>query len=294
MRGRTIRQFLIEGTPEGRWVSELSNWTGKAYKIPRGYVSACTDRPDLSRPGVYFLFGRNDDTNVPQVYIGEAEDILVRLRQHLVSKDFWTEAVVFISKDSNLNKAHIKFLEHHLYVLAQNAKRYEILNSNQPTESSISEMDRAELEEFIDNMRLLLSVLGHKVLDPITELTANTGPAVEKRPSEPISETIFHLTDRSGADASGVQTSEGFVVLKGSKISRSIQPSLSCAGQNQRRMLEETGLLDQDFVLLQNQLFNSPSAAAQVVVGYSINGRIAWKQSNGRSLKDIEAESAGR
>ena len=99
MRGKTIRQFLIDGIPDGRWVSELSNWTGKAYKIPRTYINQCADRIDLEYTGVYFLFGQNENSERPQVYIGETENILVRLKQHLQDKDFWTECVAFISKN---------------------------------------------------------------------------------------------------------------------------------------------------------------------------------------------------
>ena len=86
MRGKTIRQFLIDGQSDGRWASELSNWTGKAYKIPRTYINQCMDRDDLSNTGVYFLFGRNDETDEEQVYIGEAENIFNRLKQHLSEK----------------------------------------------------------------------------------------------------------------------------------------------------------------------------------------------------------------
>ena len=113
MRGKTIRQFLIDGQADGRWASELSNWTGKAYKIPRTYINQCMDRDDLSNTGVYFLFGRNDETDEEQVYIREAENIFNRLKQHLS-------------------------------ILAKESKRYEVVNSNVPTEASISEMDRAK------------------------------------------------------------------------------------------------------------------------------------------------------
>ena len=173
MRGKTIRHFLIDGQVDGRWSSELSNWTGKAYKIPRTYINQCSDRKDLGKTGVYFLIGRNDETDVEQVYIGEAENILSRLKQHLSEKDFWTECVVFVSKDNNLNKAHIKYLENHLYLLAKESKRYEVMNSNVPTEASISEMDCAEMDEFIDNMRLILGVLGHKILEPSMNRKSN-------------------------------------------------------------------------------------------------------------------------
>lgn len=279
MRGKTIRQFLIDGQADGRWISELSNWTGKAYKIPRTYINQCSDRKDLSNTGVYFLFGRNDETDAEQVYIGEAENILNRLKQHLSEKDFWTECVVFISKDNNLNKAHIKYLENHLYILAKESKRYEVINSNVPAEASISEMDRAEMDEFIDNMRLILGVLGHKILEPSVNRENNRNSA------------LFTLQDRSGIKASGKPVSEGFVILKGSRIAENVASSLSKSVVDKRQLLFNKGIVDKNFTFTQDWIFTSPSLAAAIVVGYSINGRNAWKNRNGVSLKEIETES---
>ncbi len=279
MRGKTIRQFLIDGQADGRWISELSNWTGKAYKIPRTYVNQCTDRDDLSNTGVYFLLGRNDETDEEQVYIGETENILNRLKQHLFEKDFWTECIVFISKDNNLNKAHIKYLENHLYILAKESKRYEVINSNVPTEASISEMDRAEMDEFIDNMRLILGVLGHKILEP----------SVNSKNDRNIS--LFTLQERSGIKASGKPVSEGFAVLKGSKIAENVASSLPKSVIDKRQLLFDKGIVDEYFIFTQDWTFTSPTLAAEIVVGYSINGRSAWKNKNGVSLKEIETES---
>ncbi len=124
-----------------------------------------------------------------------------------------TECVAFISKDNNLNKAHIKYLENHLYCIAKATKRYEIINANTPTESSISEMDRAEMDEFIDNMRLILGVLGHKVLETqVGNVPGKHAP-------------IFCLKDRTGAEARGRQTSDGFAILAGSRIAQNTASS---------------------------------------------------------------------
>ena len=276
MRGKTIRQFLIDGQADGRWATELSNWTGKAYKIPRTYVNQCTDRDDLSNIGVYFLFGRNDETDEERVYIGEAENIFNRLKQHLSEKDFWTECIVFISKDNNLNKAHIKYLENHLYILAKESKRYEVVNSNVPTEALISEMDRAEMDEFIDNMRLILGVLGHKILES----------SIKRKSDE--KEILYILQDRSGIKASGKPISEGFAVLKGSKVADDVATSLSKSVIDKRQVLFDKGIVDENFTFTQDWAFTSPSLAAAIVVGYSINGRNAWKNKKGISLKEIE------
>ena len=135
--GKTIKIFLIDGDPNGRMSCELSNWSGKAYKVPRNKIKECSDRSDLISTGVYLLFGKDEDGN-EQVYIGEAESILKRLNQHFTQKDFWNESIIFISKDENLNKAHIKYLENRLHEIAKSAKRYKVENSITPTQSSIS------------------------------------------------------------------------------------------------------------------------------------------------------------
>ncbi len=183
--GKSIRLFLIEGVPDGRWMCELSNWTGKAYKIPRTYVKQSFDRQELKNTGIYFLFGKDDESNIDQVYIGEAENIYNRLMQHLNEKDFWNECVVFVSKDNNLNKAHVKYLENRMYHIAKEAGRYETTNSNTPTLSSLSEADCAEMEEFINNAKLLLSSVGHKVLE-----NQLVHPLISKRLRNFISKTL--------------------------------------------------------------------------------------------------------
>lgn len=277
-RGKTIRQFLIDGSADGRWVSELSNWTGKAYKIPRTYINSCEDRDDLHYTGVYFLFGIDDDTDEPQVYIGEAENIINRIKQHLSDKDFWTECVVFISKDNNLNKAHIKYLENHLYLLAKENKRYTVMNANTPTEPSISEMDRAEMDEFINNMQLILNVLGHKVLEPAA------------KPHKRDTARRFSLTYHNKTVATGGPVPQGFAVFKGSSMVSETTPSLPPSICNERQQLIDKGIVvDGKFV--QDWPFSSPSRAASVVLGYKISGPIAWKDKNSVTLKDAEIEN---
>lgn len=81
--GKVIKLFLVDGTPNGRWICELSNWTGIAYKIPRSMIKESENRKELSSPGVYFLFGYDEEKDKPLIYIGEAEDIIIRLKRHL-------------------------------------------------------------------------------------------------------------------------------------------------------------------------------------------------------------------
>ncbi|MBE5995107.1 MAG: GIY-YIG nuclease family protein [Paenibacillaceae bacterium] len=274
--GKSIRLFLIEGVPDGRWMCELSNWTGKAYKIPRTYIKQSFDREELTNTGVYFLFGKDDDSNIDQVYIGEAENIYNRLLQHLSEKDFWNECVVFISKDNNLNKAHVKYLENRMYIIAKESGRYVLINSNIPTLASLSELDTAEMEEFIENAKLLLSAVGHKVLE------SATGSSVNKNISK-------FTIENSDLKAIGSPTSDGFVIYKSSKISKTVTNSLTKSTINKRQNLIDSGIINSDYIFTQDFLFSSPSIAAAIVVGYSINGRTAWKTTKGISLKEYEA-----
>ncbi len=276
--GKTIKIFLIDGDPNGRMSCELSNWSGKAYKIPRIKIKDCTDRSDLISTGVYLLFGKDDDGK-DQVYIGEAESILKRLNQQLTSKDFWNEAIIFISKDENLNKAHIKYLENRLHDIAKAANRYKVDNTVIPTQSSISESDRAEMEEFIENIKMLVNTLGHKVFD-------------EKREFKPKQkQETFFIKGARGADGQGEPTSDGFVVFKNSKAAGSTAPSMT---QNflmlRQNLINQGVLIDRvDYLEFQDDyIFTSPSTASSIVLGRNSNGLSEWKLKDGKTLRDFE------
>ncbi len=276
--GKTIKIFLIDGDPNGRMSCELSNWTGKAYKIPRIKVKECTDRDDLGSTGVYLLFGK-DEEGKDLVYIGEAETILKRLNQQLIQKDFWYETIVFVSKDENLNKAHIKYLENRLHDIARSANRYKLENSIIPTQSSISESDRAEMEEFIENIKLLVNTLGHKVFE-------------EKRDIRLKEKQIFFLKAARGADAQGEPTADGFVVFKGSKAAGSTVASITPSFLTLRQKLLNQGVMIDKGEYLEfpdDFIFSSPSTAACMVLGRNANGLTEWKQKSGKSLKEFES-----
>lgn len=277
--GKTIKIFLIDGEPNGRMSCELSNWSGKAYKIPRIKIKDCSDREDLTSTGVYLLFGK-DDAGKDQVYIGEAESILKRLNQQLTQKDFWNEAIVFISKDENLNKAHIKYLENRLHEIAKSANRYAVDNSIVPTQSSISESDRAEMEEFIQYIKMLVNTLGHKVFE-------------EKREFKPTQKKeLFYIKAARGADGQGEPTSDGFVVFKNSKAAASIVNSMTPSFITYRQKLINEGILvdkGEYYEFSDDYIFSSPSTAAVMVMGRNANGLTEWKNKDGKTLKEFES-----
>lgn len=274
---KTIQMCIFDGNPNGRIMCELSNWNGRVYKISRNDLSEFANRPDCEYTGVYFLFGKNED-NKDTVYVGEAEKMLVRLKQHLKDHNYWNDCVVVISKDNILNKAHVKYLENKFYTLAVDSKRSSIINNTVPTCSSISEFDESMLTEFIENARLLVNTLGYKVFDKIDT------SVVEKENSD----TIFHIAAARGADAKGLLVPDGFMVIKGSRIAKDTVPSMASNLVNLRNIMLEKNIINQEFVFVTDYIFTSPSLAAAIVMGRNANGRIEWKNINNKSIKDIE------
>ena len=271
--GKYITHFLIDGSVDGVIACELFNWTGKGYKIPRNLLKNVAEREDLKKAGVYFLVGHNE-SDQPTVYIGEAEEVYKRLTQHQ-DKDFWSEALTFISKDENLNKAHIKYLEYTLHKEATEAARFEIYNGNTPNKPAISEAERAVMLEFGEHLRVMVGTLGYKIFEPLTK------KLTEKQET-------YCISAARGADARGFQTNEGFVVLKGSRIADSDVPSTPQPIKAKRAALVVDKQVE-GFVLTKDILFSSPSLAAAVVMGRSANGLVEWKQKNGSTLKDNQA-----
>ncbi|MBI2276734.1 MAG: GIY-YIG nuclease family protein [Dechloromonas sp.] len=304
--GKSIRIYLADGGVTGIRHGEIVNWTGQAIACPRTRFPELKEWAEAKRPGIYFLFGQDDETGQDSVYVGEAEVVFDRLCSHISGKDFWTELVAFTSKDDNLTKAHVRYLESRLVALADSAGRYEIENSASPQLPSLPRADRDAMEEFIGGIQTLLGVLGHRVLEPLVDRSTAPSaleracaplsvvePQTEQTPAQqatPASSQTFQLRV-SNLIATAVRTDEGLVVLANSEAATTAQGSLSGGYRALRDRLISTGVLIENGVKLQfsrDQLFRSPSQAAAVVVGYSINGRDSWKTPTGMSFTDFE------
>jgi hypothetical protein len=285
MPGRSIRVFLIDGVASGLRTAELGLSTIKALVVPRASISAATKRAEVQRTGVYILIGRDSEKpGVLKVYFGEGDAVLTRLSAHDkdADKDFWEDAVVFVSKDENLTKAHGRYLESRLIRFANDAKRCTVTNgTNPPDQGKLPEADEVEMEEFITQARLLLGTLGYDLFSPIQELPK---PTVSQ---DAASQVPIELT-YSGEGYSAtclVDTSSGqFVVRKDSRARKQEAPSLQPTYKELRAHLIATGVLVTDSDALrftQDYSFSAISRAAQVVSGQPVNGRIAWKLKDG-------------
>jgi predicted GIY-YIG superfamily endonuclease len=275
--GKTIELFLVDGTADSIITAELSNWNGKAIKIPRTEVLTC-NRDDIKMPGVYFLFCKDDEGD-NSVYIGEAENVLDRLTQHLrdyqgeKEKYYWNEAVIFTGRD--LNKALVRYLENRFVEIARVCNRYVVLTKNTYKNTVMKESQIASMEEFVYNVKILINALGYKVLVSVASVKDNT--------------EYLYCQGKNGTDAKGYVTSEGFVVLKGSKVSMTINSNTFAKSgylHLKEKLVLEKIIVDGE--LMQDYLFNSPTAAADVVLGSYVSGLEYWRNKEGKSLKDLE------
>jgi len=295
MAGKNINYYLMDGTSGGRIKCTIANWTGVAYRIPRTELDKCKEREDLKQSGVYFLFGIEDDTGDSVVYIGQAgvrkngEGILYRLNEHKrnADKDYWTEAVVFTTSNNSFGPTEISWLENSFCTLATNAKRYVIKNSNDPNIGNVTEEKESELEEFIEYAKVVMGVLGHKVFEPLIVTgyieNAVTNPQTDK--SDLLLEIKMGTTK-----ATGKRTTEGFVLLKNSKIKLELSPSLR---DYIKRLRERySSIVDGGCVLQEDILLRSPNEAAQFVFGYPVNALTTWKTLDGKTLKEVETSEA--
>lgn len=293
---QSLELFFIDGKPDGMLTAEVFNWTGHVLMTPRTQLSAALKRIEARYTGVYLLLGEDD--NGPLAYIGEGEDIGDRIKSHDTKKDWWTLAVLITSAANNLNKAHVKYLESRLVEEARRIGKIALDNGNTPPRPSLSEAARANMENFLEYILMVLPALR------IDSFLVNTRPkspashsALDAQSAE-AAPTFLLNTPKHGIQATAVLENGEFVVQAGSRVS----PRWKGKGTEDTgyaRLFAElvkTGVLAEHSngrVFTDNYAFKSPIAAAAVVNGRPANGTIEWKMGSGKTYKQWEAEKLG-
>jgi hypothetical protein len=283
--GTSITVFLPDGNPEGVRLIYKSHWTGIAVASPRTrYQEARLVRTELRSPGVYVLVGAAEEPSYEaRIYVGEGEDPRARIDSHHARKDFWNRLVVFTSFGQALNKAIIRYLEARLLQLAASADRAELDNGNAPSLPPLSEPDTADAESFLNDMLLMFPILGINVFEP-RQQTASANRLHIKGPD---------------AQAEGVETDDGFLVLAGARARTTPVASFKSVPKGWRDLRESliaNGTLAPfegggSLRLTTDHTFTSPSAAAAILLGRSANGLEEWKDSSGSSLKQLREQT---
>jgi hypothetical protein len=300
-KGRTLKVFLVDGTPTGLLTAEIMNWTGHVITGPRSRLTDLIQRPEAQRTAVYFLVGPDQGSGIgTQVYIGETDDAARRLAQHNKpedkgGKDFWERVCVVTSKDANLTKGHIKYLESRLITTAKDAGRCELLNGTDPEYSGLPEADRSDMEFFLEQIQTLLPVLGFDFLRPRPKLAHGHADLTASFTVHTESPVFVGDVKRYGITARGQEIDGEFVVFRGSKARRDWE---GAEGSYTKLFhdLVARGILrpaadGQLNEFVDDYAFSSPSAAASVVAGRTANGRTHWIVEGGRqTYGDWQAE----
>ncbi|OJU92430.1 MAG: endonuclease [Acinetobacter sp. 38-8] len=279
--GKSIKMFLADGSPNGILTAEIINWTGHVLSAPRTKLSELIQREECSRTGVYFLVGYDSENLLPIVYIGESDDVANRLKQHnrieeAGGKDFWEKVCLVTGKDQNITKTHIKYLESRLIEIAKRSGKCHLINGTYHQYSKLPESDTADMEYFLEQIQVVLPVLGFDFLKELKRSDERMQNPTNNVLTEFVSETEFFLTTKD-ITASAKVIDGDFVVIKGSKVQRLSNSTFNYTML--RNSLIERGVIDPvDFIFTQDYSFNSPSAASGVIQGRSSNGRKEWKE----------------
>ncbi len=286
--GKKLTVYMIDGTAYGPRLGEIGNWVGKAIYSPRASVNKIMNRPEFENPGIYCLKGDpTDDAFDEKIYIGEAENIKTRLRQHLSdpNKDF-KELIFFVSKDELLTKTQIRYLESRLVQIALEAKTAQIDNGNSPSLPTLHEADISDMEYFLEQIKLILPVMGFKFLISSTVSTENS---FESKRKDQVHETYYIKTRTF--KASMTETDQGYIVGKGSEAKKSLSNSCTDTYRNMRRKLVETQIMVEKgdkLVFAEDAVFNSPSAASNMILGRNSNGFTEWVNKQGMTFKEVQ------
>ena len=280
--GKTIRLYLVEGIPSGVITAEIMNWTGKAIVCPRSQLADLSIRDEVKKTGIYILSGEDKNNPLQEIiYIGESENVFDRLKNHNTDskKDFWTKTFIFTNKDDNLTKGHVRYLESRLIQIAKEANRAKIENGTNPDYTILPESDIADMEYFIEQIKLLLPVLGLTFALPLSSLAKNQDK-LERMPEIQIESPLFKMT-YAGVEAYAQEINNEFIVFKDSIIRKKETNTLSKATKEKRtNLIQENKLIQSSqndyLILTENLAFTSPSGAADFVGGASLNGRVNW------------------
>lgn len=291
-RGKNINMFLMDGEVTGKIKCTLSNWTGVIYKIPRIQLADLKSRDELKQTGIYFLFGRDEDKQKNVTYIGQAtnrkngEGVLLRVQEHIRDShaDYFNDVIILTTQNNSFGPTEISYLENKFTQLAKESGRYIVKNGNEPNPGNVTEEKQSELDEVVENVLMIVGTLGYRVFIP---MTTNVDQQTRNDAEQYLYLKRKMKKSNQIIEAKCERTTEGFVVLEGSQVEMIDSPAIPTSLKELRKELIKENVI-KDGILQEKQLFSSPSYAAAFVLGMNTNGRMDWKDKDGKTLKELE------
>ena len=268
--GKTVTTYLIDGDPKGTQYAFISNKICQMFVVPRSNLSYLNTQEKLHKPAFYILLGEDESTK-PQAYIGETENFRERVKDHDSKKSFWQKALIFVSKDADMTKADVQYLEYKAITEAKKANAFVLSDNKQtPKAPNLPEYQQDSMDEFFEDVKFLASFIGCNIFEL----------------SQPKAEHLFYVKGR-GCDAKGFYSSNGFTVLKGSVIAQTTVPSLKWSDKR-NSLISEYASKDNDNLLMNSdKTFSSPSTASSFCLGRPSNGWADWKDETGNTLDSV-------
>lgn len=288
-KGRSLELFYIDGHPDGMITAELFNWTGHVFVTSRTRLTEALRREEAGYAGVYLLLGEKDGQDF--AYIGEAEDLSTRLKQHAAAsdKDWWETAVLVSASANRLNKAHVKYLEARLIVMAREIGHTPLHNGNSPSLPGLTEADIAKMEAFLANLMVVLPAIRvdmfiqrSRPAGSARQVPSFDAPALETDHAAVETARFVLHKPRINLTAKAVFQDGEFIVEAGSQARDAWhgEGGQSASYKPLHDELVRSGILQmvgEHRIFTKDYAFRSPSAAAAVVFGHSVSGPGAWK-----------------
>ena len=268
--GKVITTYLIDGDPKGTQYAFISNKICQMFVVPRSNLSYLNTQEKLHKPAFYILLGEDESTK-PQAYIGETENFRERVKDHDSKKSFWQKALIFVSKDADMTKADVQYLEYKAITEAKKANAFVLSDNKQtPKAPNLPEYQQDSMDEFFEDVKFLASFIGCNIFELL----------------QPKAEHLFYVKGR-GCDAKGFYSSNGFTVLKGSVIVQTTVPSLKWSDKRNSLISEYATKYENDLLMNSDKTFSSPSTASSFCLGRPSNGWADWKDEKGNTLDSV-------
>lgn len=268
--GKTVTTYFIDGDPKGTQYSFISNKICQMFVVPRSNLSYLNEQEKLQKPAFYILIGE-DETTKPQAYIGETENFKERVKDHDNKKGFWQKALIFVSKDEDITKADVQYLEHKAIAEAKKANTFVLSENKQiPKAPNLPEHQRDAMDESFEDIKFLVSFMGCNIFDILQHKE----------------EHLFYTKGR-GCNARGYYSSSGFTVLKGSILANNCVTSFNWKEKREKLIKEYATFENGNWVMNSDKTFSSPSTAADFCIGSSNNGWLVWKDIDNKTLDAI-------
>ena len=271
----TIYTYLHNDDLRGSRIVKMDDCMCMLYNIKREDTGFLKDfNADLQKPALYILVNRESR----KAYIGETDDFIKRIAQHLIKKDFWDEVLVFLgSNEDTLSKTEVQYLEYLAYNKALELKMYDLSeNTQSPKQPHMNVMLKGKTDKFFRYVETLAQFIGCDIFTP-------------KQKKAPKADAHVFYCKKSGCDAKGILQDDGFLVYAGSALRVGVRSSAKLLFIEQRKQFVEQhcNIIKGVPVTKEDYKFTSPSIAAGMFIGGNSNGWIEWIDANGKTLDEV-------